>query len=205
MSQLRRSPPVPLSRFLSVLETLQDVAALVVDVFLRPKPCWRRRSVRRALPCRPTRLCIFGGAMPYTAQLCPCLQALLQVFLSERVASDLSVLADRLRSARASGGLSLHACLPLASRRRMLASGLPSPSPNRRQARLLFVFPRRTLADGAPPTPSSPANFARLPRMPDLDSPPNSFCPCPFWPGGFAGAPSAALPAQIPPRTFPGN
>ena len=33
----------------------------MVDAFLRPKPCWCRRSVRRALPCRPTRLCIFGG------------------------------------------------------------------------------------------------------------------------------------------------
>ena len=33
----------------------------MVDVFLRPKPCWCRRSVRRALPCRPTGLCIFGG------------------------------------------------------------------------------------------------------------------------------------------------
>ena len=33
----------------------------MVDAFLRPKACWCRRSVRRAPPCRPTRLCIFGG------------------------------------------------------------------------------------------------------------------------------------------------
>ena len=122
--------------------------------------------------------------------------------------------------------LSLHACLLLASRRRTLASGLPSPSPSRRQARLRGGrLPRdpRPRRPAAPPAPSSPAHSAGRPdggarfeadsdtplqRAAGLRQPPNSFCPCPFSPGGFAGAPSTALslfpvPAQIPPRTFP--
>ena len=72
----------------------------MVDAFLRPKPCWCRRSVRR-LPTHTLvhfrwvleRCLTPRSYVPASAQ-----EALLQVFLSERVASDLSVLADRLRS-----------------------------------------------------------------------------------------------------------
>ena len=103
VSQLRRSPPVPLSRFLSVLEALQDVAALdgrrvpAAEALLVP-------SLREAGTALPTHTLVHfrwvlercltpHSYVPASAQ-----EALLQVFLSERVASDLSVLADRLRS-----------------------------------------------------------------------------------------------------------
>ena len=92
VSQLRRSPPVPLSRFLSVLEALQDVVALdgrrvpAAEALLVP-------SLREAGTALPTRTLVPHSYVPASAQ-----EALLQVFLSERVAPDLSVLADRLRS-----------------------------------------------------------------------------------------------------------
>ena len=102
VSQLRRSPPVPLSRFLSVLETLQDVAAL--DGRRVPAAEALLPSLREAGTALPTHTlvrfrwvlerCLTPRSyVPASAQ-----EALLQVFLSERVASDLSVLADRLRS-----------------------------------------------------------------------------------------------------------
>ena len=71
VSQLRRSSPAPLSRFLSVLETLQDVAALDGRLGWSTCRCLTPHSY-----------------VPASAQ-----EALLQVFLSERVASDLSVSA----------------------------------------------------------------------------------------------------------------
>ena len=142
------SPSV--SRFLSVLETLQALDGRRVpaaEPLLVP-------SLREAGAALPTHMLVHArwvlercltphSYVPASAQ-----EALLQVFLCERVASDLSVLADRLRSGAqpalpvlvpdqplpAPGRdpllpLSLHACLPLASRRRMLASGRPSASP----------------------------------------------------------------------------
>ena len=75
----------------------------VVDAFLRSKPCWLP-SLCEAGTALPTHTLVHfrwvlercltpHSYVPASAQ-----EALLQVFLSERVASDLSVLADRLRS-----------------------------------------------------------------------------------------------------------
>ena len=93
VSQLRRSPRVPLSRFLSVLETLQDVAALdgrrvpAAEALLVP-------SLREAGTALPTHTLVHfrwvleryltpHSYVPASAQ-----EALLQVFLNERAASD---------------------------------------------------------------------------------------------------------------------
>ena len=85
----RRSPPVPLSRFLSALETLQDVAALDgrrAAAFLPFHALVHFRWVLEQC-LSPNRY------VPASAQ-----EALLQIFLGERAATDMSVLADRLRA-----------------------------------------------------------------------------------------------------------
>ena len=155
VSQLRRSPPVPLSRFLSVLETLQDVAALdgrrvsAAEALLVP-------ALREAGTSLPTHTLVHfrwvlercltpRSYVPASAQ-----EALLQVFLSERVASDLSVLADRLRS----GAQPAPPVVPLQPAA-LTVTDQPLPATERDPSPVLV----------APPAPSPLAAFqpARLP------------------------------------------
>ena len=71
----------------------------MADVSRRPKPRWCLRSAQPEPFCLSS---IFRGfwsnACHHTAMFLPAQEALLQVFLGERAASDLSVLADRLRA-----------------------------------------------------------------------------------------------------------
>ena len=185
VSQLRRSPPVPLSRFLSVLEALQDVAALdgrrvpAAEALLVP-------SLREAGTALPTHTLVHfrwvlercltpHSYVPASAQ-----EALLQVFLSERVASDLSVLADRLRS----GAQPAPPVVPLQPAA-LPVPDQPLPAPER--------DPSPALVPPPAPRPLAASQPARLPPLgfPEEDV------------GFGTPVPVAQPPAGPPPLRFP--
>ena len=152
----------------------------MVDVLPRPKPCWCRRSVRRAQPCRPTRLCIFGGcwsdALHRTAMSLPPLRKRCCKF------SDLSVLADRLRSGASPPVVSLRPaaltvapvpasslCLPVELPG---PPSLPSAAPARPPSRSSWTSQR----SGGPAGPrpgagATPAPWHSRPQPESLDFP----------------------------------
>ena len=194
MSQLRRSPPVPLSRFLSVLEALQDVAALdgrrvpAAEALLVP-------SLREAGTALPTHALVHfrwvlercltpHSYVPASAQ-----EALLQVFLNERVASDLSVLADRLRSGAQPTPPVTVAPVPASSQ--CLPVGLPGPPS----------------LPSAAPLPGHPADPLGLPEDPValLGLAPEPLPAArPGLPAAPVGAPTPVPLAQPPPAGEPG-
>ena len=184
VGRLRRSPPVPLSRFLSVLEALQDVAALdgrrvpAAEALLVP-------SLREAGTALPTHTlvhfrwvlerCLTPHSYVPAAQ-----EALLQVFLSERVASGLSVLADRLRS----GAQPAPPVVPLQPAA-LPVPDQPLPAPERDPSPALV----------APPAPR-PLAASQPARLPPLGFPEEDV-------GFGTPVPVAQPPAGPPPLRFP--
>ena len=133
----------------------------MVDVFLQPKPCWCRRSVRRALPCQP--LAHFRWVFERSARASAGPAAL--------TVPDQPPAPGSSRPTCAEPPCCLSACAPASP---WLPGGgcwHRDPRPRRPTAGSFFeedvclaaVPVAQLLADGAPPAPSSPAHSAGRP------------------------------------------